>query len=129
MLWRRRWTSITGDIVKDCPHPLQYTIALGEHATLLKRNPCSLVFAISTLDLFVYTFLDFPLKDACSCGFVVVGYLQDVGSIDPVVSATSHDMVAVHIALVDRNLAVVSARSQMRGAMSGDGTSEQSCSG
>jgi hypothetical protein len=38
-----------------------------------------------------------------------------VSGVDPVVSATAHDMVAVDIALVDGNLQFVSALSQSGG--------------
>jgi hypothetical protein len=74
-----------------------------------------LIFAISTLDLLVHALLDFALEDTGSGRLIVVGYLEDVGCVDPVVGTTAHDMVAVDIALVDGNLEFVSASSQSRG--------------
>lgn len=64
----------------------------------------TLIFPISALHLLVDTLLNFSLEYACSSGLVIAGHLQDVGSIDPVVGATAHDMVAVNIVLVNRHL-------------------------
>jgi hypothetical protein len=47
-----------------------------------------------------------------------------VGCVDPVVGATAHDMVAVDIALVDRNLARVSASSQSGEALRASSSSQ-----
>jgi hypothetical protein len=67
------------------------------------------------LDLLVHALLDFALKDTGTRRLVVVGYLEDVSGVDPVVGTTAHDMVAVDIALVDGNLQFVSALSQSGG--------------
>ena len=114
MLGRRRRAAVARDIVEDGAHLVQDAVALCQMASLLQRYPCALVFAITTLDLFVHALLDFALEDAGSRRLVVVGYLEDVGRVDPVVGAAAHDMVAVDIALVDGDLQAgfVSASSQ-----------------
>lgn len=66
----------------------------------LLRCRLTLVFAITSLDLLVYAFLDFSLEDAGAGGLVVVGYLEDVRRVDPVVAAAAHDMVAIDVELI-----------------------------
>lgn len=129
MLWRRWGAPIAGNEVKDGQELVENAVALGEHATIVEWNPCScsscvrrcyawltasltLIFAISTLHLFVHTLLDLALEDARAGGLVEVGDLQDVGCVDPVVGATAHDMVALNIELIDGDLsaAMMSAR-------------------
>ena len=63
-----------------------------------------MVLAVAALDLFVDALLDLALEDTGTGGLVVVGNLEDMGSIDPVVSTTAHDMVSCDIELVDRHL-------------------------
>jgi hypothetical protein len=111
MFGRRRRAPVARHIVEDGAHLVQYAVALCQMAALLERYPCALVFAITALDLFMHALLDFALEDTGSGGLVVVGYLEDVGCVDPVVGATAHDMVAVDIALVDGDLGFVSASS------------------
>lgn len=106
MLWRRWGAPIAGNEVKDGQELVENAVALGEHATIVEWNPCSLIFAISTLHLFVHTLLDLALEDARAGGLVEVGDLQDVGCVDPVVGATAHDMVALNIELIDGDVAV-----------------------
>ena len=115
MLGRRWRAPVTGDVVEDGAHLVQNTIPLCQMSPLLEGYPCALVFTISTLDLLVHALLDFALKDTGTRRLVVVGYLEDVSGVDPVVGATAHDMVAVDIALVDGNLQFVSALSQSGG--------------
>lgn len=50
-------------------------------------------FAVSTLDLLMASLLYIALKNACSSRFVKAGCLQNVGSIDPIVGLTAHDML------------------------------------
>jgi hypothetical protein len=68
----------------------------------------TLVFAIATLHLLVDALLHFPLQNSRTRGLVIFRDFEDVSSIDPVVSATAHHMVAVDSILVDWNLEVVS---------------------
>lgn len=100
--WRR--ASVAGDVVEDGAHLVEDAVALCQVAAFLERNPCALVLSIAALDLLVDAFLDLALEDTGARRLVVLGYLEDVGSIDPVVCATAHDMVAVDIALVDGDL-------------------------
>lgn len=64
----------------------------------------TLIFAVSTLHLLMHTLLHLALEDTGPGRLVVVGDLQDVGSVDPVIGATAHDMVARDIAFVHWNL-------------------------
>jgi hypothetical protein len=105
MLGRRRRTPVAGYVVEDGAHLVQDAVALCKLAPLLKRYPCSLVLSISALHLLVHALLHFALEDTGSGGLVIVGNLEDMCSVDPVVGAASHNMVAVDIALVDRDLA------------------------
>lgn len=106
------WTPVARHKVEDGPHLMQDAVAFGEMASLFERYPCSLVLSIAALDLLVHAFLHLSLQNAGSCRFVVVGHLQDVGGVDPVVGASAHNMVAVDIAFVHRNLLAVSSLSQ-----------------
>ena len=65
------------------------------------------------MHLLVYAFLDFSFEDAGAGGLVVVGYLENVCRIDPVVAATAHDMIAVDIELIYTALSVWSAAATM----------------
>lgn len=112
MFRRRRWTTVAGYVVEDGSHLVQHTVALSKVAPLLERDPCPLVLSISALHLLMHTFLDFALQDTGAGGLVVVGNFQNVCRIDPVVSATAHDMVTVDVALINRNLRYVSLLSQ-----------------
>jgi len=112
MLGRRGWAPVARHVVEDGSHLVQDAVALGKVAPLLERYPCSLVLSVSALHLLVHAFLHFALEDTGSGRLVIFGDLQDVGSVDPVVGAASHDMVAVDIAFVDRDLQWVSSLSQ-----------------
>lgn len=72
------------------------------------RLRLTLIFAISTLYLFMDTLLHFSLKNSGSRRFVVIGSLQDMCSIDPVVGASPHNIIAIGIVFVDRHLPIVS---------------------
>lgn len=65
----------------------------------------------------MHSFLHFTLKNPGSGRLVVVGDLQDMSGIDPVVGPTAHNMVAVDIVFVDGHLQVNgwSARRVSRG--------------
>lgn len=115
MLGGRRGASVAGDIVEDGPHLVEDAVALGKMAALFEGDPGALVLAIAALDLLVHALLHFALEDAGARRLVVVGHLEDVGGVDPVVGAAAHDMVAVDIALVDGDLGSVSGLSQASG--------------
>lgn len=55
------------------------------------------------------TLLNFSFKNPGSSRLVEVGDFQNMGRIDPVVGAPSHDMIASDIEFVDRDLCLVSA--------------------
>lgn len=109
MLGRWGRALVTGDVIEYGSHFLQHAVSLSQTAPLFERYPCALVFAIATLDLLVHALLHLALEDAGSRRLVIVGYLEDVRSVDPVVGTAAHDMVAVDIALVDGDLRRVSA--------------------
>lgn len=73
-------------------------------AMALALHPRTLVFAITSLNLFVHTLLHLALENAGSAGLVIVRDLQDVCSIDPVVGSAAHAVVALAVVLVDRDL-------------------------
>jgi len=50
--------------------------------------------------------LNFSFEDSSSCGFVILGDLEDMGSVDPVVDTAAHDMVAFDRIFVDWDLRV-----------------------
>lgn len=108
MLGRRRRSLVSRHKVKDCAHLLQHLIALRQDLAILERDPCALILPIPTLDLLMDALLDFALEDAGSSRLIVVGDLEDVGSVDPVVGAAAHYMVARNIALVHGDLHPVS---------------------
>jgi hypothetical protein len=54
---------------------------------------CTLVFAVSSLDLLVGVLLHFALKDSGACGLVEAGCFQDVCCVDVVIMATAHHML------------------------------------
>lgn len=56
-----------------------------------------MVFAIATLYLVVDSLLYFALKYTSSCRLVIIGDLQNVRSVDIIVGAASHNMVAVAV--------------------------------
>jgi hypothetical protein len=66
-----------------------------------------LVFAITTLDLFVFVLLDLALEYPRPCRLVEPRSLEDVCRIDPVVVPPTHDMlleVRAELELVNRYL-------------------------
>lgn len=73
-----------------------------------------MVLAIAALDFFMHALLYLTLEDAGTSWLVKVGDLKNVRSIDPVVSAAAHDMIAFDIELVDWDLSrtVMSASRQ-----------------
>ena len=68
------------------------------------RYPLTLIFPIATLNLLVNAFLHLTLENPRPRGLVIVGYLQDVRRIDPVVGTASHDMMHADSVLIDRHL-------------------------
>lgn len=73
------------------------------------RRLLTLVFPISSLNLLVGSFLHLPLQNPCPSRLVIVGDLEDVGSVYIVVTAPAHDMVTFDIEFEDWDL---EARSQ-----------------
>ena len=114
MLGRRRRTPVARYVVENGAHLVQHTVALRKMPPLLQRDPSTLVFAIATLNLFMHTLLHLALEDSGSGGLVIVGYFEDVRCIDPIISPPAHDMVAVDIALIHRNLGNVSKSSRQQ---------------
>ena len=106
MLGRRRRAPVAGNVVEDGAHLFEHAVALGESAALIEGNPGALVLAIAALNLFVHAFLHLALEDARASGLVVVGDFEDVGCVDPVVGTTAHDVVAIDIAFIDRDIAI-----------------------
>jgi hypothetical protein len=64
----------------------------------------TLILPVPALHLLVDARLHLALEDAGPRGLVIVGYLEDVGRIDPVVGAASHDMIRADGVLIDRHL-------------------------
>lgn len=62
--------------------------SLGTHS----GHPLTLVFPVTSLNFLMHTFLYISLQYACSRGFVEVGHLQDMRSINPIIVAPTHDM-------------------------------------
>jgi hypothetical protein len=54
----------------------------------------TLILAVATLYLLMHALLDLSLEDARADALLVLGGLEDVGRIDPVVSSPSHNMNA-----------------------------------
>lgn len=95
---------ITSHVVENVEDAIQNTVLFCQGPTLAQRDPCALVFAIAALDLLMHALLHLSLQDSRSCWFVEAGDLQNVGGIDPVVGAASHDMVSGDLELVDGDL-------------------------
>ncbi len=68
----------------------------------------TLIFAITSLDLFMYPLLHLSLEDSCSSRLVEAGYLQDMRCVNPVVRPPSHDMVSSELELIHRYLSDIS---------------------
>ena len=64
----------------------------------------TLIFPISALYFFVHTFLHFSLEDSSSSWFIVIGDLQDMRRVDPIVGPTTHDVVSSDIVFVHGDL-------------------------
>lgn len=58
-------------------------------------------------------FLDFSLKDSRSGWFVVVGDLQDVGGIDVMIVAPTHNMISIDVELEHWHLKEYSKHSSL----------------
>ena len=112
MLGRRRRAPVAGYVVEDGAHLVQHAIALCKVPPLLERYPSTLIFAIAALNLLMHALLHFALENSGSGWLVVVGYLENVCCIDPVIGTPAHDMVAVDIALIHRHLGHVSERAR-----------------
>ena len=54
--------------------------------------------------------LDLALENTRARRFVQAGDLQDMGGIDPVVTAAPHDTVGTELELVHRNLVAITAQ-------------------
>lgn len=104
MLRGRRRASVTRDEIEDGRNAVKYAMLFGKRTTLGQRNPCALVFAITTLDLLMNTLLHFSFQNSSPCWFVKAGDFQDVSCIDPIVRSTSHDMVIANLEFIDGHL-------------------------
>jgi hypothetical protein len=77
----------------------------------------TLVFPVAALDLLVDVLLHFTLKDSGSGGLVEASSLQDVCRIDPIIGATSHNMllqVHAELKLINRNLLAIQLLASIR---------------
>jgi hypothetical protein len=68
----------------------------------------TLVFAITSLDFFMYPLLHLSFKNASPGWLVVLGDFENVCSVDPIVGSPPHDMIAIAIVFIHRHLVVVS---------------------
>lgn len=59
----------------------QLNDATEHEKRLEKKGKLTLIFSVATLNLFVLSFLHFPLQDSCSLRFVETGYFQDLGRV------------------------------------------------
>lgn len=69
----------------------------------------TLIFAITALHLLMNSLLYLSLQNPGARRFVVIGDLQDVCRIYPVIGSPAHDMIVLHVELVHRHIAVRSA--------------------
>ena len=79
---------------------------MSQLLTSFQWNPCTLVFAITSLDFLMNILLYFAFKDSCAGGLVKASSLQNVGGIDPIVQSPSHDMfleVGTKLKLIHRD--------------------------
>lgn len=65
---------------------------------------CTLILAVASLHLLVRAFLHFPFEYTGSSRLVVVGDLEDMCGIDPIVRTSTHYMIATDIEFIDRYL-------------------------
>ena len=70
----------------------------------------TLIFPIASLHLLVHSLLHLSLQNPRTSRLVVVGDLENMRSVDPVIGASSHDMIATNIEFVHRDLTVISMR-------------------
>ena len=63
-----------------------------------------MIFSVTSLYLFVHSFLYFSFQYPRSCGLVESSNFKDMCRIDPIVRPASHDMVSKQLELVDRYL-------------------------
>lgn len=104
-MFRGRWgAAVARYVVEDGAHLVEHAVALRQVSAFFEGNPRALVLAVPALHLLVDALLDLALEDAGARGLVVVGDLEDVRCVDPVVGAPAHDVVAVDIALVHGHL-------------------------
>ena len=89
------------DVGSDGLKETSNVVALCELYSNVEWDPCTLVFAVTTLDLFVNALLDLSLEDTCSLGLVETNDLEDLSSIEPAIGTSSHDGDIVDDALVD----------------------------
>jgi hypothetical protein len=89
-----------------CPGQFLHIFLDGRIRSPTEQYPkLTLVLSISTLDLFMYSLLDFSLQDSCTGRLIKSSSLQNMSRIDPVVGSTPHNMRArSNIVLVDWNL-------------------------
>lgn len=66
----------------------------------------TLVFAIASLYLLVYSLLHFSLQYSGSCRFVEACNFQNMGCIYPVIASPAHDMITSDLEFVHRHITV-----------------------
>ena len=86
-----------------CPYA---ELPLAHAFSILIANVHTLIFPIPPLHLLMHPLLHLPLQNPRSRRLVIVSHFQDVRRVDPVVGAAAHDMVAVGVVFVDRDLAL-----------------------
>lgn len=90
-----------GDIVEEWREQGRNTELVRDLSTSFEGDPCALVFAIATLDDFVFSRQNLLLKDLCAPALIDPGDFEDLGSVDIGIDASAHDGNASHHALVD----------------------------
>jgi hypothetical protein len=64
----------------------------------------TLVLSVTTLNLFVHALLDLSLENTGSRRLIKAGCLENMRSIDPIISTSSHHTIAINLELVHRDL-------------------------
>lgn len=89
-------------IVREEPrHELLDAVLAADLETAVKGDPCSLVFAVASLDLFVLARLDFLFEHLCAPSLVDTSHLEDLRGIEPAVGLSAHDGDPIDLHLVD----------------------------
>ncbi len=90
-----------GDVGGDRLKQTEDVVTLGQLNGDVERDPSALVFAVSTLNLFVNALLDLAFKNTRTLRFVETDDFEDLSSIEPAVGTSPHDGDIVDDAFVD----------------------------